>query len=174
MLALHPTSVLDGFMFLLTIFRFCCHVAIDNLLISCGIWKNMCYLNIWVWHKGKRKESVRNSAHPYALCALYGLASYSLIYKKGILLLLFFILLSSQTHPSSLSLTSILITGKIDFLLHLSSQDRLTRAQRPQRPSLPAETTLDQFISSWLMDSHNSVSHLSWGQLCLARSKRIS
>lgn len=108
-----------------------------------------------------------------AECALYGLASYSLIYKKGILLLLFFILLPSQPHPFSLSLTSILITGKIDFLLHVSSQDRLTRAQRPQRPSLPAETTLDQFISSWLVDSYNSVNHLSWSQLCLARSKRI-
>lgn len=64
----------------------------------CGIWKNMSYLNIWVWRKGKRKEPMRNPAHPYALCTLHGLASYSFICKKGILFYL---------HPASFMTTSI-------------------------------------------------------------------
>lgn len=84
-------------------------------------------------------------------------------------------------HPSPISTTSIRPFTNFNpdywkgrFSSASPSQDRLTRAQRPRRSSLPAETTLDQFISSWHVDRYNSVSHLSWGQLCLAQSNRIS
>lgn len=114
------------------------YVCSDNfqVLLSCGNWQSFDFFvgsgKIWViWisefgvkGRGKSLWEIQHIPTPYAPCMDLQVTVLSV--RKEFCFT--FTLFPSWPHPFNLSLTSILITRKVDFLLHLSSQDRLTRA----------------------------------------------